>query len=443
MHEKFITHTLKKKLFERTDNILLAISGGKDSMAMAHLFLQHNLLFGIAHCNFKLRGQEAELDTELVKKFAKENNIKFYYTEFATEKYALEKGISIQMAARDLRYNWFDKISEENNYKYIATAHHKNDVAETMIINLTKGTGLAGLHGIKSKMKNIIRPLLNFSRKEIENYVNQHQVPFREDKSNADTKYTRNLIRHKVIPELEKINPAIVETLNKEANQFLEIEQLLELHIEKLKKQLFQKEGNCIKIELKLLKEVTPLATYLYYLFSPYGFNKSEIIDLVKMLNGPSGKRIISANYHLIKDRNYLLLQEEKEEGKTIFTINTWEELDKLPIKIEYSSMENAPTFEINSSKKYAYLNQEKITFPITLRKWKEGDKFCPLGMKKNKKLSDFFIDNKLSLIDKKSTWILTSNNQIIWVVGHRIDNNYRIETTTQSIVQLKLVTQA
>ena len=263
MIEKFISYYKNNKLFNTTDNILLTVSGGKDSMTMLNLFKRNNLSFGIAHCNFQLRGEEAKKDEEFVKEYAENNNIPFYTIAFNTKEYAVEKGVSIQMAARELRYDWFEKIKIENDFEYIATAHHKNDVAETMLINITKGTGLAGLHGIANKNGNIIRPLLCFNRAEIDDYVKENNISYREDLSNSDTKYTRNLIRHTIIPELEKINSALIETLNDEANQFLGDEKIILSIISKEKKRLFLYDGDLIKINISELKKLAPLNSYL------------------------------------------------------------------------------------------------------------------------------------------------------------------------------------
>ena len=227
MLNKFQKYNQENKLFNQTSKILLTVSGGKDSMAMMHLFKQNNISFGVAHCNFQLRGEAANKDQIFVQDFCQYNAIPFYTIAFQTQNYATEKGISIQMAARELRYDWFEKMRIAGGYKYIATAHHKNDVAETMLINLAKGTGLAGLHGISNKKGNVIRPLLCFTRNEIDDFINQHKIAYREDASNADTKYTRNLIRHELIPALDKINPALIETLNVEANQFLGDEKII------------------------------------------------------------------------------------------------------------------------------------------------------------------------------------------------------------------------
>lgn len=436
MIEKFISYYKNNKLFNTTDNILLTVSGGKDSMTMLNLFKRNNLSFGIAHCNFQLRGEEAKKDEEFVKEYAENNNIPFYTIAFNTKEYAVEKGVSIQMAARELRYDWFEKIKIENDFEYIATAHHKNDVAETMLINITKGTGLAGLHGIANKNGNIIRPLLCFNRAEIDDYVKENNISYREDLSNSDTKYTRNLIRHTIIPELEKINSALIETLNDEANQFLGDEKIILSIISKEKKRLFLYDGDLIKINISELKKLAPLNSYLYYFLRDYGFNSSDVYDITKALDSQSGKKFYSTKHEIIKDRDLLILNELEPEPHLpqILEIKSIEEFP-----FNYELIELTDGFKINKSDQYAYLDADAIQFPLTLRKWKEGDSFQPLGMNGNKKVSDFLIDNKVTVIEKKDVQVLESNSQIIWLVGYRIDNKFRIKPSTKNVFILSI----
>ncbi|MBL4592809.1 MAG: tRNA lysidine(34) synthetase TilS [Flavobacteriales bacterium] len=434
MLEKFISYYQNNNLFTETDRILLTVSGGKDSIAMLTLFKQNNLSFGVAHCNFQLRGDDANKDEQFVRQFCESNKIAFYTIVFNTKDYATEKGISIQMAARDLRYGWFEKIREENNYQYIATAHHKNDVAETMLINLTKGTGLAGLHGIANKNGKIIRPILCFNSTDIAKYVAENNVSYREDLSNSDVKYTRNLIRHKIIPELEKINPALIETLNVEANQFLNDEKIIADKIEEEKKRLFLADGNTFKIEISALKKLTPLTSYLYYFLRDYGFNSFDVADIIENLDGQSGKVFYSPTYQIVKDREFLILKDRNEDTFKNIEINA---VESLPFN--YKLVDITDSFKIESSNQYAYLDADKVQFPLTLRTWKQGDVFQPLGMKGNKKVSDFLIDNKVSIIDKKELKILGSNNQILWLVGHRIDDKFKITSSTKKILVLSI----
>ncbi len=434
MVDKFNSYYQKNRLFVKTDKILLTVSGGMDSMAMVYLFKQNNLSFGVAHCNFQLRGDDASKDEEFVKTFATNNNIAFHAEAFDTQKYATEKGISIQMAARELRYDWFEKIRTEHHYDYIATAHHKNDVAETMLINLTKGTGLAGLHGIKNKNEKIVRPLLCFKRADIVNYVKENNIPYREDLSNSDTKYTRNAIRHQIIPELEKINPNLIETLTVAANQFLEDEKIIADKIVIAKEQLFEEEDDGYHIEIAKLKELTPLNSYLYYFLRDYNFNASTVNDIIEGLDSQSGKTFLSSTHQIVKDRKSLILKKVEVNPIERIEIKSTKEFPFNWRLTDYSD-----DFKMETSKQYAYIDAEKIQFPLMLRKWEQGDAFQPLGMKGNKKISDFLIDNKVSVLDKDKIKVLESKDQILWVVGHRIDDNFKIRSSTKKVLILSI----
>jgi tRNA(Ile)-lysidine synthase len=438
MESKFLSYNIDNQLFKTTDKILLTVSGGMDSVFMVYLFLKSGIDFGIAHCNFKLRQEESEKDEQFVRGLAKQNKLPFYTTAFDTKAFAANKGISIQMAARDLRYAWFEKIREENNFDYIATAHHKNDVAETMLINLSKGTGLAGLHGIKAKNDKIIRPLLGFTRKEIEGFIKKNKFDYREDKSNADTKYIRNKIRHKVIPELEKINPSLIETLCQEGQQFLELEEIISQKIEEVKKECVLIDNDLVKINIEKLKSLSPLKTYIYYLIKDFGFNITDVSDIINGLEDQSGKVYYADKYQLLKDRKYLIISSKTEMKAKEYIVNSIADFKELPISI-HGSIKSKTNIEISKLNTIAYLDEGKIQFPLVLRKWSKGDIFRPLGMTGNKKISDFFIDEKLSLLEKENTWLLTSNKTICWVVGMRISETYKITTATNNVLLLEL----
>jgi tRNA(Ile)-lysidine synthase len=434
MINKFQKYYQENNLFTETDNVLLTVSGGKDSMVMLTFFINKKLSFGVAHCNFQLRGEAAIEDQKFIELFCKEKDIPFYTIDFETQEYATKNGISIQMAARDLRYSWFEKIRIENGYNFIATAHHKNDVAETMLINLTKGTGLAGLHGIRNKNQTVIRPLLCFTRKEIDEFAHKNSISFNEDLSNANTKYTRNSIRHNVISELKKINPAIIETLNIEANQFLGDEKIIEDKIKIDRERLFTPIDNGFSIDIDALKKLSPLTSYLFYLLRDYNFNSADVSDIVEGLDNQSGKTYSSSTHQIIKDRECLLLNKLEKESASNNLINS---IDDLPFF--YEVIENITDLKIDKSNKYAYLDLDKIQFPIILRNWKQGDYFKPLGMKGNKKVSDFLIDNKFSLLDKKSVQVLVQNSEIIWLVGNRIDDRFKITSETKKALILSI----
>jgi tRNA(Ile)-lysidine synthase len=434
MLEKFISYYSNNDLFANTDKVLLAVSGGKDSVAMLNLFIENNLSFGVAHCNFQLRGEDADLDENFVREFSEKNKITFHTTTFSTQEYASEKGISIQMAARELRYEWFEKIRNEYNYKYIAIAHHKNDVAETMLINLTKGTGLAGLHGIRNKNEKIIRPILCFDKVEIDNYFKVNDLSYREDNSNSNTKYIRNSIRHQVIPKLEKINPSLIETLNNSAKLFLNDEKIILDKVLEEKNRLFRSVGRGFQIKISDLKKLSPLKSYLYYFLREYGFNITTITDIILSFNNQSGKQFYSPTHQITKDRDFLILLKIEDCVFDEKVINSFEELSQID-DWRIKMFQNDTKFKIRKDSKSANLDLDKIKFPLIIRNWKYGDSFQPLGMKGIKKLSDFFIDNKLSVPTKYEIKILTHQNKIVWVVGHRIDDNYKITEHTKNIL--------
>lgn len=440
MIKRFEKYYNNEFLFSKTDKILLAVSGGRDSIAMVYLFQAAQLNFGIAHCNFKLRGKDSDKDEKFVFDLAKKLKVPFYTTSFDTKTYAKTNKLSTQMAARELRYRWFAEIKEKNNFQYIATAHHKNDVAETLLINLAKGTGLSGLHGIKNKVGEIVRPLLCFNRTEIDAFIEENKLPFREDKSNEETKYVRNKVRHKIIPELEKINPSFIETIFNETQHFGELEQLLEIKIHEDKKKCWKtlRDGTA-EINIENLLMLKPLKTYLFYFLKPYGFNAEDVIDVMNSLGKQSGKQFSSSTHQLVKDRNKLIISTIQQKEKTEFEIEKLEDFKKLPISIEAKMVAKNQLKTIKKDKNLAYLNAEKVTFPLVLRKWKNGDKFKPFGMKGMKKLSDFFVDEKFSLVEKEKVWILTANNKIVWVVGHRIDDDFKITEQTKDIIQLRV----
>ena len=446
MIKKFEKYYQNQHLFAKTDNILLTVSGGRDSVAMVYLFKAAKLNFGIAHCNFKLRGKEADKDEKFVKEVAEKIKVPFYTISFNTKEFANEHKISTQMAARELRYHWFEEIRTQNNFDYIATAHHKNDVAETLLINLTKGTGLSGLHGILAKNGNIVRPLLCFNRTEINDFVKSNKIKFREDKSNEETKYVRNKIRHNIIPELEKINPSFIETIFNETQQFAELEQLLETKINEDRKKCFSVKDENIEIDIPKLLKLKPLKTYLFYFLKPFGFNADDVIDVMNSLDKQSGKKFLSKSHQIIKDRKKLLISILINTEKKEFEVNTLKGFSSLPIKLaaKIISKENLKFIKKDlpdgkAGKNYAYLDAEKIHFPLMLRKWQHGDKFKPFGMKGVKKLSDFFVDEKFSLIEKENVWLLTSNNKIVWVVGYRINDDFKLIEKTKQVLLLEI----
>jgi len=443
MIEEFNKYIFLNNLIKQGDKILLAVSGGIDSMVMAHLFLRRNHKEGIAHCNFSLRGQESDKDEELVRQFAADNNIPFYTIRFETKAYAKRNKLSIQMAARELRYNWFEEIRGKNGFDSVAVAHNLNDNIETLLINLIRGTGLAGMAGIKPLNNNIIRPMLFATRQEIQTYCDKNKIVFREDKSNADTKYTRNKIRHQVIPVIKEINPSVELTLNETAERFSGFNEIVSDYISQLKEKIGEEKEHIISFNISLLKNHLHNKAVIFELFKPYGVNNAKLNDLIRVIDGKTGGQIITDTHRIIKNRKEIVVSEEAYMQETSYTIS---DINAFCIYPGISSARNVKitdTYEIPSDPHIACIDLQKISFPVLIRKWKPGDYFYPLGMKQKKKLSDYFIDNKYSRFDKETIFILESDGKIVWLIGDRIDDRFKITSSTKKGLLLKLKRKA
>ena len=418
----------EKSLFIREEKLILGISGGADSVCLMHVFLELGYSFELAHCNFNLRGEESDADEYFVKDLAKEHQLKIHVKQFDTLVYAAENKISTQMAARDLRYAWFEKLRIKSNAKYLAIAHHANDDVETFFINLVRGSGLKGFLGIKEKNNAIVRPLLSVSRLEIEQYLKDRGLVFREDSSNASVKYLRNKIRHELIPLLAQMNPSIQQTVKDEMRILDGVAQIYASKVEEVRKDLTQEKNGIVQLEISALLALNPLHSYLYELLSAYGFYAVEAIS--KALQGQSGKQFFSSTHQLVVDRENIFISLLNKENE-VFEITEKTISLVYPLEINFKVMADKTIIYDNN---IAQLDIEKLKFPLTLRKWKQGDKFMPLGMKKFKKLSDFFIDNKFSIIDKQEQWLLCSGVDIVWVLGCRIDERYKLESNTKKV---------
>ena len=419
---------------------LLAVSGGIDSMVMLHLFQESKYNFTVANINFKLRGNEADNESAFIKEYCTKNNIQLYQKEFETSDYANENKISIQMAARDLRYQWFDDLANNKKFNYIAIAHHLDDQSETFFINMLRGTGIAGLHGIAKIKKNIIRPLLFATRTEIVEYANKYNVPYKNDSSNASDKYQRNYIRHHILPEFYKLRNDFSKSLDSTITHLDEVEQYANLHIKKELEDIIEKsEFGVFQISISKLIDNNFHKLLLYNALKEYSFLNSHIDDISRIIkNNKTGKTIISSTHKVTIDRELIILEatnntdiENTEVQIKNLDDNQWN-INKLRIEFPFSGNYK------NNNNNLAFLDFEKLEFPLTIRNWKQGDLFKPLGMKGEKKLSDFFIDNKISNLRKAKIKLLCSKDNIIWIIGHRIDNRYRITKNTQRIIKLE-----
>lgn len=441
MQTSFLNYIKKEKLFSVSDKVLLTVSGGIDSIALCDLFHKSGLKFGIAHCNFKLRGKESDKDEKFVESLATKYNVTFHSTTFKTKAFAKKNKLSIQVAARELRYNWFEEVKQEFKYKYIATAHHLDDSIETFFINFTRGTGISGLHGILPKQGAIIRPLLYATKVDIEAYAKKNKLKHREDSSNASDKYTRNKIRHHIIPVLKELNPAFEKSASATIQHLIDVETIYKTQIDNKRSSIVKTENSIIKITIASLQELNPLHTYLYEFLKPFNFSASHVEEIISAFDGESGKQFFSETHRLIKDRNALLIQPltlQLEEAQS-FKINKGQSefiSNSLKLKFETLPLEN---YQPTNSQSIANLDFDKLHFPLELRKWQQGDVFYPLGMKGRKKLSDFFVDKKLSLYQKENCWLLTSEGKIVWIIGLRIDDRFKVSPQTSKIYQATL----
>ncbi|WP_299433010.1 tRNA lysidine(34) synthetase TilS [uncultured Maribacter sp.] len=433
MQELFNTHIEKSFPELKTSKFLLACSGGIDSVVLAHLCVNANLDFELAHCNFKLRGEESDKDEEFALKLGLNIGKKIYITNFETIDYSYLNKVSIQVAARELRYDWFSKIQQENAIKYLVTAHHADDNLETFIINLSRGSGIDGLKGIPHNTDVIKRPLLPFSQEQIMAYAQTNMLKWREDKSNADTKYLRNKIRHQIVPLLKELHPTFLDNFTNTQHYLEQTAAIVDNTLSKVKRSLFLSENNRYKISIEKLKELHPLKGYIYGLFKSYGFTEWQ--NVAGLLEAMSGKEIHSKTHRLVKNRGYLLLTTLEEVLNKEFVVKESMDAVKDPVVMDISLVESVEERSLNT----LYVDKETLKYPLTIRKWKKGDYFYPFGMHGKKKLSKFFKDEKIDVLSKESQWLLCSDDQIVWVIGKRADNRFKITSETKHVLKFKV----
>jgi len=438
MLDDFLHYINANRLVRKNQRILLAVSGGIDSMVMAHLFIRAGFNTGIAHCNFSLRGKESDMDEALVKRFAARHKLPFFSARFDTLSYSQKNGLSVQVAARELRYGWFEEIRRKSGFDLVAVAHNLNDNIETMLINLTRGTGIAGLTGIKNSTDHIIRPLLFATRDSIEKYCRKNRISYREDRSNAETKYTRNKIRHLVIPVLKEINPSVEKTLTETAGRMHEVNEVIDLFIKELTGKSIIRGDGMVKVRLEALEPFAGNDTVLYELFKNYGVIGNNLGDLKSIMKGSTGLRIFTGSHRIIKNRNELLITEPFTSDFMDISAGNPEELRRVPVIKSVRLVKVTPETAIPADPATAFLDFEKVRFPVTIRRWRPGDFFFPLGMQKRKKLSDYLTDRKFSIPDKEKLLILESAGKIVWLIGEKIDNRFRITNKTTEALVIK-----
>ncbi|WP_026976955.1 tRNA lysidine(34) synthetase TilS [Flavobacterium tegetincola] len=416
-------------------HLLLAVSGGIDSIVLAALFLKSNLNFSIVHCNFNLRATESDLDQKFVEAYCLENNIQFFTTSFDTKAFATDYKLSTQIAARKLRYDYFYEVLQKENFDFIATAHHLDDSVETFIINLSRGTGIDGLTGIPLQNDKIIRPLLNFSRSDIEKFAKVNNINWREDASNATDYYVRNKIRHHLAPILRELNPSFSNSFQQTLQNLQQAQSLVDDASRIVYKKVVEDEVDYKKINIEELKLLPNYKAYLYQWLQPLGFTAWQ--DIYDLVDAESGKKILSEQYQLLKNRNYLIIAPKIGNSTSEFRIHKGTAEVNFHIKLLLCKV-SKPFYSTN---KTIFVDDEKLSYPLTLRRWKTGDIFHPLGMNgKSKKVSKFFKDEKLSQIEKENAWLLCSGTEIIWVVGLRADERFKISNTTTTLLQIDLI---
>jgi len=419
---------------------LAAVSGGIDSAVLCELCKQAGFNFTMAHCNFGLRGEESERDEAFVRSLAKKYNVDVLVKKFDTSSYAGQRKIAIQEAARELRYQWFEQLNIENDFTYTLLAHHADDNIETLLMNFFRGTGLQGLTGMPDwsfRGTYLLRPLLTVRRSEIEVFAKTHHLQWVEDSSNKSTKYTRNYFRHELIPAIKKMFPHIEENLLDNIERFKKVNVLYQSSLQSIREKVCEKHLEEVRIPiLKLLKYKD--TSLIYEIIKDFGFGEKQVEEVFKLTTAESGKFIENETYQIIRHRNWLIIAPKILEAQTIA-------IEKKETRVNFSgghlelNFLSKEKFSLNKSEKIAQLDAKHIQFPLLLRKWKQGDYFYPLGMPKKKKLSRFFIDQKLSKNQKENIWVLESNKKIIWVIGLRIDDRFKIIPSTKEVLQLTI----
>jgi tRNA(Ile)-lysidine synthase len=415
--------------------ILIACSGGLDSVVLSRLFKELNYDISLAHCNFSLRGKESDEDENFVILLADKLSIPIFNKKFNTKAYKIKHKLSIQVAARQLRYQWFAEVCAEHSFDYLATAHHLDDDLETFLINLSRGTGLKGLIGIPLINDKIIRPFLNFPRADILQYAKENNCPWREDSSNQTSDYLRNKLRIEVIPRLKEVDHNLLNGFHQTQKYLNDSMALVNDYMTLIKNLVVSETEDGFEIDVLKLQDLPNTNALLYELLAPFGFTAWD--DLSDLLTAQSGKQIFSESHRILKNRKSLLLVENNfVHNKATYTIKESDTGIDIPINLKIERVDKI----LGYTPSIVYLDVQKLSFPLQLRKWREGDSFYPFGMKGKKKLSKFFKDEKLSLIAKEKTWVLSSGNQIVWIVGMRSDHRFKVENQTKKILKITVL---
>lgn len=426
-------YIVRNGLLQGGEKVIVGVSGGADSVALLDILHSFKIECVVAHCNFHLRGQESNRDAFFVEELCQKYNLKFERIDFDTEAHAAINSISIEMAARELRYNWFEQLRVIHLADKIAIAHHRDDSVETILLNLIRGTGIRGLTGIAPMNGYIIRPLLCISREDILQYLEERGLKYVDDSTNSEDLYTRNKIRLNILPLLESINPSVKDAILRSAENLSQVNNIYKMYIEQVKNEIFKEN----KINIAALIQYMEPEAILFELLSPFGFNRATIHQILQSLVSQPGKVFYSETHELLKDRGYFILKKKNTLSVDSFSIKSEDKLLSHPIDLKIEEVQKTENFEIEKNHNIIYIDKGKLSYPLTLRKWRQGDKFVPFGMKGKKKVSDYFSDSKFSLFDKEKTWLLCSGNDIVWIVGHRADDRFRISTATSNIIKI------
>lgn len=433
--KKFSEFFKKNDLHHPHYNFLLAVSGGVDSIVLCELSKQAGLNYSIAHCNFRLRGGESERDEMFVRKLGEKYEVDVYVKQFETTTYAEEKKLSIQEAARELRYQWFKELRIEKGFTYTLLAHHANDNVETVLMNFFRGTGLEGLTGmdVHSSYSHCLRPMLSFKREDIETFAKENNLQWVEDSSNTSNKYTRNFFRNELLPQLKKIYPDVENNLSDNIQRFTKTNLLYKKLLDDFKTKLCKYKKDEVWIPVQQLMQWAHTAL-IYEIIKEYGFGEKQVYEVIKLTNSDSGRFIENGDHRLIKHRNWFIITKKRTAGSTV-AIDEYErqvDFEGGKLKIDRVSIDQ---FKLDKDGPIAQLDAKETAFPLLLRKWKQGDYFYPLGLKKKKKVARYLIDKKTPLHQKENIWVIESNKKIIWVVGQRIDDRFKVSEKTKEVL--------
>ncbi|MGM0647645.1 MAG: tRNA lysidine(34) synthetase TilS [Bacteroidota bacterium] len=443
MQKDFLHYIANEKLIKENQKVLLGLSGGIDSMVMASIFESTGIPHVYAHCNFMLRGKESEQDEQFIREYAQKRRIKCFIKRFDTALYAKNEGISIQMAARQLRFDWFEELLTKENIDLMATAHHQDDQLETFFLNLMRSTGIAGLHGILPKQGRLIHPMLFASRAKIKEYAQKNQVSYREDSSNKTLKYARNKVRHNILPQFEEIHPNFRYILNSNIRRLRETEKIYRTQVETTLQQMVTTKQGRPAIAIEALKASNAPATYLFEYLAAYQFKFSTVEDIIHSLDRTSGKLFHSPTHTILRDRDFLLLQENQTDIQHKNTSIKYDDIPGYidqPIRLSFQFIPKTASFVIDKNPSIAFLDADELEWPLSLGHWKKGEYFFPLGMNQAKKISDFLIDEKVSVLEKQKTIVIRSARKVVWIAGKRVDNRFRIKDKTKSILKIKIL---